>query len=403
MNLFRLPSELSSNSRMWAMPSKNMLRKGGRRQSVRAEYRATRGVEAEPEAVVPVLDLDEDTEIEDGVRSFVASTAAAGMRLDAYLAQAIPEISRARVQMLIEAGQVRVDGAASGADGPVKGKQKMRGGEAIEIEGEPHPEPLHAVAEEIPLDILFEDKYLAVVNKPAGMMVHAGAGSSDDARNRGTLVNALLFHMAKLSEAGGELRPGIVHRLDKQTSGAIVVAKDDATHRKLGEMFSARRVAKTYIALLHGALKKDTVTVDLPIARDLVRRTRMTTRRADGRSAVSHFTVVERLATRYGAFTLVEVKIETGRTHQIRVHAQSLGHSVVGDTLYGAPRVIQLAAAKEDVERPTEVSVGLARNFLHAARLEFAHPQVTGKTVAVDAPLPGELEEFLAMLRTERV
>jgi 23S rRNA-/tRNA-specific pseudouridylate synthase len=238
-----------------------MLRKGGRRRSVMAEYRATRGVEAEPEVVVPVLDLDEDTEIEDGVRSFMASTAAAGMRLDAYLAQAIPEISRARVQMLIEAGQVRVDGAAA------KSKQKMSGGEAIEIEGEPHPEPLHATAEEIPLDILYEDKFLAVVNKPAGMMVHAGAGSTDDARNRGTLVNALLFHMAKLSEAGGELRPGIVHRLDKQTSGAIVVAKDDATHRKLGEMFSARRVAKTYIALLHGTLKQDTVTVNLPIAR----------------------------------------------------------------------------------------------------------------------------------------
>src|SRR5208283_6150895 len=127
-----------------------------------------------------------------------------------------------------------------------------------------------------------------------------------DTRNKGTLVNALLLHMAKLSEAGGELRPGIVHRLDKQTSGAIVVAKDDATHRKLGEMFAARRVAKTYIALLHGALAKDSVTVNLPVARDLVRRTRMTTRRADGRNAVSHFSVVERLATRYGAFTLVE-------------------------------------------------------------------------------------------------
>ena len=383
------------------MPSKNMLRKGGRRQSVRAEYRATRGVEAEPEVVVPVLDLDEDTEIEDGVRSFVASTAAAGMRLDAYLAQAIPEISRARVQMLIEAGQVRVDGAASGASGPVKGKQKMRGGEAIEIEGEPHPAPLHAVPEEIPLDILYEDKYLAVVNKPAGMMVHAGAGSTDDVRNRGTLVNALLFHMAKLSEAGGELRPGIVHRLDKQTSGAIVVAKDDVTHRKLGEMFSTRRVAKTYIALLHGSLKQDMVTVNLPIARDVVRRTRMTTRRGDGRTAVSHFTVVERMATRYGAFTLVEVRIETGRTHQIRVHAQSLGHPVVGDTLYGAPRVIQPAVRKDGVQRPTEASVGLERNFLHAAHLEFAHPQ-TGKTVAVDAPLPAELVEFLALLRTER-
>jgi len=378
------------------MPSKNMLRKGSRRQSVRAEYRATRGVEAEPEVVVPVLDLDEDTEIEDGVRSFVADAAAAGMRLDAYLAQAIPEISRARVQMLIEAGQVRVDGAAA------KGKQKMRGGEAIEIEGEPHPAPLHATPEDIPLDILYEDKFLAVVNKPAGMMVHAGAGSSEDARNRGTLVNALLFHMAKLSEAGGELRPGIVHRLDKQTSGAIVVAKDDATHRKLGEMFATRRVAKRYIALLHGTLAKENVTVNLPVARDLVRRTRMTTRRADGRNAVSHFSVVERLATRYGAFTLVEVRIETGRTHQIRVHAQSLGHPVVGDTLYGAPRVIKPALSKDGVARPTEASVGLERNFLHAAHLELAHPQ-TGKAVAVDAPMPRELDEFLALLRTERV
>jgi 23S rRNA pseudouridine1911/1915/1917 synthase len=214
-------------------------------------------------------------------------------------------------------------------------------------------------------------------------------------------VNALLFHMAKLSEAGGELRPGIVHRLDKQTSGAIVVAKDDVTHRKLGEMFSTRRVAKTYIALLHGSLKQDMVTVNLPIARDVVRRTRMTTRRGDGRTAVSHFTVVERMATRYGAFTLVEVRIETGRTHQIRVHAQSLGHPVVGDTLYGAPRVIQPAVRKDGVQRPTEASVGLERNFLHAAHLEFAHPQ-TGKTVAVDAPLPAELVEFLALLRTER-
>jgi len=368
-------------------------------------------VEAEPEEVVPELDLDEDTEIEDGVRSFVADAAAAGMRLDAYLAQAIPEISRARVQMLIEAGQVRVDGAAA------KGKQKMRGGEAIEIEGEPHPAPLHATPEDIPLDILYEDKFLAVVNKPAGMMVHAGAGASDDARNRGTLVNALLFHMAKLSEAGGELRPGIVHRLDKQTSGAIVVAKDDATHRRLGEMFATRRVAKTYIALLHGTLAKENVTVSLPVARDLVRRTRMTTRRADGRNAVSHFSVVERLATRYGAFTLVEVRIETGRTHQIRVHAQSLGQPVVGDTLYGAPRVItahrreadSFAALRNDKQKnrndkkeTTEASIGLERNFLHAAHLEFAHPH-TGKAMAVDAPLPRELEEFLALLRTERV
>jgi 23S rRNA pseudouridine1911/1915/1917 synthase len=391
------------------MPSKNMLPKGPRRHSVRAEYRATRGVEAEPEVVVPELDLDEDTEggagIADGVRRFAADASAAGMRLDAYLAKAIPEISRARVQLLIESGQVRVDSETA------KGKQRLRGGEAIEIEGEPRPVPLRATPEDIPLDILYEDKYLAVVNKPAGMMVHAGAGNADEARSRGTLVNALLHHMsaegsmgkaASLSGIGGELRPGIVHRLDKQTSGAIVVAKDDVTHRKLGEMFAARRVAKTYLALVHGNLAKDNVTVNLPIARDLVRRTRMTTRRADGRSAVSHIKVVERLATPYGAFTLVEVRIETGRTHQIRVHMQSLGHPVVGDTLYGAPRSIPLAARKGAPEHPTEeASLGLERNFLHAAHLEFAHPQ-TGKTVAVEAPLPPELEEFLAGLRTER-
>jgi 23S rRNA pseudouridine1911/1915/1917 synthase len=387
-----------------AMPSKNMLPKGHRRQSVRAEYRATRGVEAEPEAAVPAIDLDEP---EDGVRSFTAATAAAGMRLDAYLAQAIPGISRARVQLLIEAGQVRVDGAA------VKAKHKLHGGEAIEIEGEPHPEPLHATPEDIPLDILYEDRYLAVVNKPAGMMVHAGAGATDDTRNKGTLVNALLHHMARLSEAGGDLRPGIVHRLDKQTSGAIVVAKDDVTHRKLGEMFSTRRIAKTYLALVHGAVAKD-VTVDLPIARDLVRRTRMTTRRADGRSAVSHIHPLERLSTPYGAFTLVEVRIETGRTHQIRVHMQSLGHPVVGDTLYGAPRFLTPAAGptvrKDGNLRPTgqrsteqnhdpDQGVGLDRNFLHAAQLEFAHPQ-TGKVLTIHAPLPAELDQFLAWLRT---
>jgi 23S rRNA pseudouridine1911/1915/1917 synthase len=215
-----------------------------------------------------------------------------------------------------------------------------------------------------------------------------------------------------------------------------VVAKDDTTHRKLGEMFSMRRVAKTYIALVHGSLAKDNVTVNLPIARDLVRRTRMTTRRPDGRTAVSHMKVVERLATRYGAFTLVEVKIETGRTHQIRVHMQSLGHPVVGDTLYGAPRVIALVDSTaglrgEKKQRPTESEtvgldasglerdvredesphpavegspagpVGLERNFLHAAHLEFSHPR-TGKGLAIDAPLAAELEEFLAWLRTER-
>jgi 23S rRNA pseudouridine1911/1915/1917 synthase len=225
--------------------------------------------------------------------------------------------------------------------------------------------------------------------------VHAGAGSNpiggQDERNRGTLVNALLFHFAKLSDVGGALRPGIVHRLDKQTSGAIVVAKDDVTHRKLGEMFSARAMRKTYLALAHGHLAKDDTTVTLPIARDLVRRIRMTTRRADGRSAVSHIHVLERLTTPYGAFSLVEVKIETGRTHQIRVHLQSLGHPVVGDFLYGAPHVIRRADGGEG-------QLELERNFLHAARLEFTHPR-TNEELALEAPLAPELVNFLDSLR----
>lgn len=365
------------------MPSKNMLPKGHRHRSVRAEYVATRGVEPEMPPMVPVLEFDDDGD-ETTVRSFLADPAAAGLRLDQYLAQALPDVSRGRVQLLIEAGQVKVDGATP------KAKAKLKGGEAIEIEGQPQVEPLHAIAEDIPLDILFEDKYLAVINKPAGMMVHAGAGSTDDERNRGTLVNAILFHMQKLSEVGGDLRPGIVHRLDKQTSGAIVVAKDDVTHRKLGEMFSAREVHKTYLALAHGHLAKDDTTVTLPIARDLVRRIRMTTRRADGRSAVSHVHVLERLTTPFGVFSLVEVKIETGRTHQIRVHLQALGHPVVGDFLYGAPHVIRELNGDRTLE--------LERNFLHAASLEFHHPR-TDKEVEVDAPLAPELVDFLEKLK----
>ena len=374
------------------MPSKNMLPKGQRRRTVKPEYRATRGVEETLPPPVPLIDFDDlkadleedaDTTHATSIRTFTADPAAANLRLDQYLAQALPDISRARVQLLIEANQVRVDGH------PAKPKQKLHGGESIEIEGTPQPAPLHAIPEDIPLEILHEDKHLAVINKPAGMMVHAGAGTTDDERNRGTLVNALLFHFAKLSDVGGNLRPGIVHRLDKQTSGLILVAKDDSTHRKLGEMFSQRQVTKTYVALLHGALKKDN-TVTLPIARDLLRRTRMTTRRADGRTAVSHFHILERITGPYGPFTLVEVHIETGRTHQIRVHAQSLGHPVVGDTLYGAPHLIP----------GLPPGLQLDRNFLHAARLSLAHPQ-TRKPLDIQAHLPVDLESFLKAIRAD--
>lgn len=372
------------------MPSKHMLPKGQRRHTVKPEYRATRGVEPPAPPVIPTLEIDDDSE--DAIHAFTAAPEAAGLRLDQYLAQAIPDISRSRVQLLIEHNQVRVNGASA------KPKQKLHGGEAIEIEGAPHPPPLHAFPENIHLQILYEDKHLAIIDKPAGMMVHAGSGATDDARNHGTLVNALLYyfgeHFGQLSDVGGELRPGIVHRLDKQTSGIIVVAKDDSTHRKLSEMFAQRQLEKTYLALVHGNIARENTTINLPIGRDLVRRTRMTTRRSaesEGvRPAVSHVKVLERIASPFGPFTLVEVRIETGRTHQIRVHLQSLGHPVVGDTLYGAPHHIG--------QPPSTLS--LDRNFLHASHLAFTHPQ-TGKTMQIDSSLAPELERFLETIRTD--
>src|SRR5262249_47455251 len=182
---------------------------------------------------------------------------------------------------------------------------RLRGGEQVEVLGRVTRPPLRAIAEEIPLDIVYEDDDLAVINKPAGMMVHAGAGATEDARNRGTLVNALLHHFANLSGVGGDLRPGIVHRLDKETSGLIVVAKNDESHRKLATQFSKREAKKTYIALVHGWPKKDSGTIAERISRDRIRRTRMTTRNKDGREAISHYRVLRRLDTTLGKFTLL--------------------------------------------------------------------------------------------------
>ena len=311
-----------------------------------------------------------------------------GKRLDQFLASHLPDLSRARVQELIALQKVLVDGK------PAKPSRRLRGGETIEILAPAPRPPLRATAEEIPLDIVYQDDDLAVVNKPAGMMVHAGAGSTEDARNRGTLVNALLHRFGALSGVGGELRPGIVHRLDRNTSGLIVVAKHDRAHRKLGEQFARREVHKIYIALVHGRLQQDQGTIQSAISRDRLRRTRMTTRRAGGREAVSHYQVRERIDSPYCKFTLLEVKIETGRTHQIRVHLSSLGHPVVGDTLYGAPREIQPR------ERTKQALPGLAlpRNFLHAAAIEFKQP-LTGKQLTLERPLPPELEDFLRVLR----
>lgn len=310
----------------------------------------------------------------------------AGSRLDQFLASHL-DVSRARVQQLISEEKVLVNDAAA------KASLKLRGGERITILGPAERPPLRAIPEEIPLDIVYEDDDLAIVNKPAGMMVHAGAGATEDARNRGTLVNALLHHFASLSGVGGEMRPGIVHRLDKETSGLIVVAKNDEAHRKLAAQFARREVKKEYIALVHGFVKKDSGTISASISRDRVRRIRMTTRQAGGREAVSHYTVVRRLDTLFGKFTLLEVKIDTGRTHQIRVHMASLGHPIAGDTLYGAPREMRAARGKsEDAS-----TIALPRNFLHAAELELSHPR-TGAKLSFKRPLPAELQAVLATI-----
>jgi 23S rRNA pseudouridine1911/1915/1917 synthase len=252
--------------------------------------------------------------------------------------------------------------------------------------------------------VIYEDEDLAVINKPAGMMVHAGSGQNDDARSRGTLVNALLFRFKNLSATGGDLRPGIVHRLDKDTSGLIVVAKNDTAHTALGEMFSSRQIKKTYFALVQGELARAKGTINADIGRDPQRRTRMTAKPlADARTAVSHYEVVRRLANRFGKFTLVRVRIETGRTHQIRVHMASIGHPVVGDTLYGGSghltdQVASNAATSKAARRNSEPEkLRLGRNFLHSAQLEFPHPR-TGKLLQLQAPLPVELEEFLNKL-----
>lgn len=313
---------------------------------------------------------------------YSVTTDDAGTRLDQFLVGKISDVSRARVQQMIEQGLVLVDGAAT------KASLRLRGGEEIRVDGPAKIEPLRAMPEEIPLDIVFEDDDLAIVNKPAGMLVHAGAGATDDARNRGTLVNALLHRFGQLSGVGGKLRPGIVHRLDKETSGLIVVAKNDEAHRKLAAQFARREAKKTYIALVHGWVKTDQGTIRSSIRRDSVRRVRMTTRASGGREAVTHYVVKTRLNSSFGKFTLLDVKIDTGRTHQIRVHLSSLGHPVVGDALYGAPR---------ELKSRTEGTLSLSRNFLHAAALELLHPR-TGEVLSFTRGLPDELEEFLRTL-----
>jgi 23S rRNA pseudouridine1911/1915/1917 synthase len=333
----------------------------------------------------------------------------AGVRLDQFLVSRLPEVSRVRVQQLLEQRKILLNDSAA------KPALRLKGGERIEIVGQVQPAPLRAMAEDIPLDVVYEDRDVAVINKPAGMLVHAGAGAGDDPRNRGTLVNALLHRFTSLSEAGGNLRPGIVHRLDKDTSGLLVVAKNDHVHRKLSEQFSGRQISKRYLGLVHGWPKAEAGTISAAIGRDRLHRTRMTTRGAQARSAVSHYKVLERITSSYGRFALLEVKIETGRTHQIRVHLSSIGHPIVGDTLYGAPPVLSphgltrelagtpISLRTEAKKARSKVASGegllaLPRNFLHSAAIEFTHPR-TARRLYFQAPLPTDLEQFLVRLR----
>jgi len=336
-------------------------------------------------------------------RIFDVPAESAGQRLDQFVTGALGTegVSRSRVQLLLDQGDLLVNGKQE------KASYRLRGGEQISITGEPHPAPLKATPEDIPLDVVYEDADLAVVNKPAGMMVHAGAGQTPGAQSEGTLVNALLYRFKALSSTGGDLRPGIVHRLDKDTSRLIIVAKNDRAHAVLGTMFSGRRIKKTYIALVQGEVQRDGGTINAGVSRDPSRRTRMTAKpNENARTAVSHYEVVRRLATRFGKFTLLRVRIETGRTHQIRVHMASIGHPVVGDTIYGGAgqltdQVAAQAATSRAARKRAEPEVlRLGRNFLHAAKLEFEHP-LKSKTLQLEAPLPKELVTFLERLEGE--
>jgi 23S rRNA pseudouridine1911/1915/1917 synthase len=287
----------------------------------------------------------------------------AGKRLDQFVQERLTQYSRSRVQDWIRNGRVQVNGAARRAS------YLMRAGDLVDV-APADAAPLRAEAEDIPLRILYEDEDLVAVDKPAGMVVHAGAGV-----HAGTLVNALLHRFGALSRTGGPLRPGIVHRLDRYTSGVLLVAKNDAAHQALAAQFAGRQVEKIYVALVHGSLKQDSGRVERPIARDPRRRTRMTARLEQGRAAWSEYRVLRRFAK----FTLVEVRIGTGRTHQIRVHLSSLGHPVAGDTVYGAP-------------------AAFGRFFLHARRIRFRQPS-TGEEVTVEAPLPEELRLWMEGLQ----
>jgi len=295
----------------------------------------------------------------------VVSKEHARMRLDLFLVKALPEFSRSRIQQLIRTGLVRVGGAK------MRPHQSVRSGDKIEVT-EPPPEKLQTKSEAIPLTILYEDDDLIVINKAAGMTVHPGAGQREH-----TLVNALLHHCSTLSGIGGKERPGIVHRLDKETSGCLVAAKNDVAHRELSKQFAARTVEKIYLALVAGKLRKETGVIENKIGRHPVRRQRMSVSSPRGRVAKTEYRVLRSSEQA----SLVECKLHSGRTHQIRVHLHHLGHPVLGDRIY-APRL-----AKD-----------FPRQMLHAWKLGFCHPR-SGEWMNFEAPLPDDLRQAIVAAR----
>ena len=284
-----------------------------------------------------------------------------GQRLDRVLALALPAFSRARLQTLIRDGFVTVNGK------PARPRDVVRTGDGIEVR-EPEIEKSEAQPEAMPLDVLFEDDDLLVLNKPAGLVMHPGAGHQHH-----TLVNALLAHCKNLSGIGGKERPGIVHRLDKETSGALVVAKNDATHRDLSKQFAARTMGKIYLALVAGMPRKTAGVIDKAIERHPVHRQRMSIARRQGRSAKTEYRVIRSS----GDVSLVECTLHSGRTHQIRVHLHDLGHPVLGDKLYGGKR-----------------AGNFARQMLHAWKLSFTHPR-SGEQITFEAPIPPDFAEAM--------
>ena len=295
-----------------------------------------------------------------------ASEESKNQRLDAFLASSLDGLTRSQATRLIESGEVAVNGRA------VSKSYKLAGGEDIAVTL-PEPEPVEAVPQDIPLDVVYEDADVIVVNKPSGMVVHPAPGHPD-----GTLVNVLLYHCAgTLSGVGGALRPGIVHRIDRDTSGLIIAAKNDAAHQYLSAQLADHTLARTYECIVVGALREDRGTVDAPIARHPTDRKRMAVV-AGGREAVTHWEVI----ARYPGYTHVRCRLETGRTHQIRVHMAYIGHPILGDTVYGAKKEVP----------------GLTGQCLHAVGLRFLHPR-THEVMELSCPLP---EEFTRMLQKIR-